>query len=235
LSVSLLNGNLYSMKKKHIRLFAIIFCLGFTYYYLKNGLGWLEFRKNTDTPKEFLNHAVNGSSGYTKDSIEVIRQLKNLLLNHKGSFHSPDYFDYTELIIDSLLYSPDLNKLAVFVIAKNPTYRQLLPDSQHPWYYNATSYLGVRQNDTVCLSLLGPNFTNYIDKEEVSDDIRETCFRLFISEDTTGRYTCKYNLNDVRFWDSPIWEEMEEQKERVKKFEEEKRMHPENVYEPPKQ
>jgi len=39
-------------------------------------------------------------------------------------------------------------------------------------------------------------------------------------------------LNDVRFWDCSIWKEIEDKKIKKQEFEEEKRKHPENVYEP---
>jgi len=43
-----------------------------------------------------------------------------------------------------------------------------------------------------------------------------------------------YNLIDKRFWDCPIWEKIEDEKIKKKEFEEEKKRHSENVYEPKK-
>lgn len=184
------------------------------------------------TPKEFLNHAVMKEESYFKDSTEIVKQLKEFLLRHEDFFYSKDYFDSTQLIIDSIIYSPDFNKLAVFVITKNPTYRQRMPDKNHEWYYDATCYLGVRQNNTISLSWIGPNFSNSTDKEELSSIIRDSYFTEFATKDTVGAYTYKYNLNDIRFWNSPIWKKIEEEKLKKKEFENEKKNHPENVYEP---
>jgi hypothetical protein len=102
------------------------------------------------------------------------------------------------------------------------------------WYYNATSYLGVRQGDTISLSWLGPSFTNSTDKQEQSKYIRKECFRTFVSKDTIEKYAHKYNLNDIRFWTSSEWQKIEEDKIKKKEFEEEKIKHPENIYELPK-
>lgn len=184
------------------------------------------------TPKEFLNHTVIKKGDYIKDSVEIIKQLKNSLLNHEDFFHNKAYFDSTQLIIDSIIYSPDFNKLAVFVITKNPVRRQLIPDKDYNWYYDATCYLGVKKNDTISLSWVGPSFTNSYDMNELSNIIRDSYFTDFSTKDTIGVHTYKYNLNDIRFWDCSIWKEIEEKKVRRKEFEEEKKRHPENVYEP---
>jgi len=212
------------MKKKSIIIIAILFLLGLIYWYLRYVYGWKEFRKNTDTPYEFMSHVTIKKENYTKDSVEVLRQLRNILAKHEDFFYSKAYFDSTELIIDSILYSPDFNRLAVLVITKNPTYRQLAPDRSYDWYYDATSYIGVRQNDTIALSWIGPSFTNSNNKQDISNKIREACFRTFVAKEINRAYS--YNLNDKRFWDCPIWEEIEDEKIKKKEFEEEKKSIP---------
>jgi hypothetical protein len=217
------------MKKKSIISIVALLLIGSVYWYFSYVYGWMVFRKNTDTPSEFLSHNTIKKEDYTKDSIEVLSQLTNLLKSHEDFFYSSAYFDSTELIIDSILYSPDLNRLAVLVITKNPTYRQLAPDKNHDWYYDGTSYLGVRQNDTINLSWIGPRFTNSSNEKDMSNDIREACFRTFVTEKASKLY--KYNMNDKRFWDSPIWKEIEEKRIKSREFEEKKKKHPENVFE----
>jgi len=194
----------------------------------------MEFRKNTDTPDKFINKTVVKKEDYTKDSLTISAKLKDLLVQHEGFFYSTEYFEGTDIIIDTIIYSPDFNKLAVLVLTRNPTSRQLMPTENGMWYYNATSYLGIRQRDTISLSHLGPVFTNSTDKQEQSNYIRQACFRTFVSKDTTEKYAYKYNLNDVRFWTGSVWQQIEEAKIKKKEFEEEKLKHPENVYEPPK-
>ena len=204
------------------------------FYYFKNIYGWMEFRKNTDTPDQFLNKTVTKKEDYTNDSLKIVLKLKELLLQHEDFFYPRDYFEGTEIFIDTILYSPDHNRLAVLFITKNPTSRQLIPTKNEMWYYDGTSYLGIRQADTISLSHLGTGFANFNDKQELSDCIRQECFRTFVSKDTTEKYAHKYNLNDVRFWTSSEWQKIEEDKIKKKEFEEEKIKHPENIYEPPK-
>ena len=221
--------------KKTVFIIISVAILGLTFYYFKNIYGWMEFRKNTDTPNQFLNKTVVKKENYTKDSLRISTKLKELLLQHEDFFYSKEYFEGTDIIIDTIIHSPDFNKLAVLVLTKNPTSRQRMPTENEMWYYNATSYLGIRQSDTISLSWLGPSFTNSTDKQEQSNYIRQECFRTFISKDTTEKYAHKYNLNDVRFWTSSEWQKIEEDKIKKKEFEEVKIKHPENIYEPTKQ
>jgi len=220
--------------KKTFFIIISVIVLWLTFYYFKNIYGWMQFRKNTDTPDQFLYKTTVKKEIYTKDSLTISTKFKELLLQHEDFFYSKEYFEGTEIIIDTILYSPDLKKLAVLVLTKNPTSRQLMPTENEMWYYNATSYLGVRQSDTISLSWLGPRFTNSTDQQEQSNYIRQECFRNFVSKDTTEKYAHKYNLNDVRFWTCSEWQKIEEDKIKRKQFEEEKIKHPENIYEPPK-
>lgn len=212
--------------KKSSKVFQAFLLISFLFYSCEG----VKLKKYT--PKEFLNHNVTKKEDYAKDSSEVVRHLKDLLLKREDFFNNKAYFDSTQLIIDSIIYSPDFNKLAVFAITKNPVKKQLAPDDNYEWYYDATCYLGVRQNDMISLSWLGPSFTNSYDKSELSGIIRDFYFTNFASENRVELYAYEYNLNDIRFWNCSIWKEIENKKIRKKKFEEEKINHPENVYQP---
>lgn len=159
-------------------------------------------------------------------------QFNDLKLKHEDFYYSQENFEGTEIIIDTILYSPEYDKLVILMITKNPTSRQLRPEKNELWYYDATSYLGVRQNDSIILSQLGYNFNNSNDLSALSHILRQASFRTFVSKDTTGVNSHKYNLNDIRFWTSQEWEEIELDKIKRIEFEKEKREHPENIYDP---
>lgn len=187
------------------------------------------------TPKEFLNNVVINKEDYKKDSIEIIKQMEEFIERHEDFFYSKEYYDSTQLFIDSIIYGADFNKLAVFIVTKNPTYRQLLPDDKHKWYYNANCYLGVRQDGRIVLTSIGPSFSNSTDKDKLAKIMRETYFSKYAQiKDTNGLYRYKFNIGDIRFWDCPIWEEIELKKQNKKEMDEYKKNHPENVYEPNK-
>ncbi|WP_018615977.1 hypothetical protein [Segetibacter koreensis] len=222
------------MAKRLVTTIFLIAIIGIVVFYFLYVNGWYEFRRSTDTPKEFLNKTEVVKEKYRRDSMEILRQLKKELSHHEGFFYSKEFFEDTNIIIDTILYSPKLDKLAALVIVQNPTTRQIQPNQFKPYYYNGTSYLGGREADTIGVTWFQPHLINYTDKNELSSDLREECFRLLVFKDTTDRYALKYNLNDIRFWTSSIWEKREADLIRRKEFEEEKRLHPENIYEPPK-
>ena len=213
------------MRKQRIIFIVVFILFGLIYWYFKYVDGWLEFRKNTDTPKEFLSHTLIKKGDYSKDSIEVLKQLTYLLHKHQESFFLKDYFDSTLLIIDTILYSPNFNKLAIFVITKNPTYRQLMPNNHYNWYYYGYCYLGIREKKAINLTWINGGYGNFYDKDDLASSLRQFYFRHFVySKEITKAYA--YNLNDKRFWDCPIWEKIIEEKLKKKRFEEEEKNYP---------
>lgn len=160
------------------------------------------------TPKEFLNHTIVDKTVYTKDSTSIVIKLSRYLAAHRSFFENSSYFDSTQIILDSIIYNGEQDKLVVFVIAKNPTRRQMIQDSRGDYYYDATSYLAIRKADTFLLRWTGPNFTNCIDKNAVSRYVRNACFTNFYNEDSSDLY--RYNMNDTRFWNAPIWGKTDE-------------------------
>lgn len=162
-------------------------------------------REKIYTPIEQLYKVEISHADYAADSLKLHNQLRQLLKGHEESFYSKEYFDSTQIIIDTIVYNTELDKLATFVITKNPTYRQRSPDKTSEWYYDATCYLGLKERDTILLSWIGPNFSNSMNINELSEIIRDACFTGFARKDTTNGGLYQYNLNDKRFWDGPIW------------------------------
>lgn len=133
------------MYRAIVLLLLIMFC-GSCYY----GTG---FGEKWNTPKEFVSQTPVPAAVYAKDRRTLLGQLYEYLDAHEKSFHSNEYFDSTIIIIDTILYSPNFNKLATFVITKNPTYRLISPNETYRWYYNAYCYLGMRDSLTDTFNL----------------------------------------------------------------------------------
>jgi hypothetical protein len=219
------------MKKRLIIIGALIVlvlaCLYFKYIF-----GWIGFIKNRDTPEAFLNHTVAAKGIYTKDSVEILNTLRYFLKSHQQSFHSEVYYDSTKLSIDTILYSPDFSKLAAFVITRNPTSRQEMPDLRYDWHYDGYCYFGTKQKDSIDLIYLDSGFGSNF-RKKVTESLRTNYFRLFATiKDISGEYKYGYNLDDIRFWSCPVWKEIDDIKQQNRAFENEKKNHPENVFEP---
>lgn len=159
------------------------------------------------TPSNFISEVKASKNIYSLDSSKAIISLVQDLKIRHGFFNNSSYFDSTELIIDSILYSPGLDKLVVLLIVKNPTYRQLMPDRRSFWYFDATYYLGKREGDSLKLFFIGPSFTNAVNKKDLSNIIRNECFNKFAMLDSNNNQI-NFNFNDKRFWDSEKWLEL---------------------------
>ena len=166
------------------------------------------------TQKEFINEVKADKAIYYRDSIAIVANLYQKMKNHEASFTNPEYYDSTVLIIDTIIYDLSLNKIAVFVIAKNPTHRNPHSDSKLPYYYNANCYLGKRtQVDSSIFELkqLGPfSLANFHFTEEIKQAIRHYYFlELATLLDENSRPVFNYNIDDKRFWNSSTgWKRM---------------------------
>ncbi len=159
------------------------------------------------TPKAYQNTIKLDADGYAKHKGVLTHQMRELITRHEQSFHSAEYYDSTALQIDTILYSKDYQKVILFVLTKNPVNRQLKPDKNYDWYYDAFCYLGVRQEDGFKLKWMDPfSIINFYDGEAASELIKDTYFTEFATlKEVNGEYKYKYNLDDMRFWDDPIW------------------------------
>jgi hypothetical protein len=164
----------------------------------------LSFKLNTDTPKQYLNHSIPSRQRYLEDKQTLLQEFKILLKNQKSFFNDSSFSDSTTtIIIDTIVYSPNFNKMAILIIAKNPTYKQLRPKMGTNWFYNSTCYLGIKRVENIDLRMCGPTFTNTDNLKDASEFIREGCFRNFVVKNSE---IYSFNVNDKRFWDSKIWQ-----------------------------
>lgn len=217
------------MKKKIIVITAIAILLSL-FLYFRYIYGY-EFNFYKETPKEYLNNTVVNKKNYSSDSSNIALQLQGFVKNHQESFYSKEYDESTQIMVDTIVYSPDYKKIATFIIAKNSTNKQLMPDKKYRWYYDATCYLGTKQQNSFILGWIGPNYTNSYDIESISGKIRNYYFRQKYSNTDNNREN--FNLNDIRYWSKSIdWKNLENNRKMQKEFEEEKLKNPKNVYEP---
>jgi len=205
--------------------------VGLLSFYLLYIYGCYDFKSYKETPKEYLSNTFINKKKYSLDSANITLQIRGFINGHQDSFYSKEYDESTQIIVDTILYSHDYKKIATFIITKNPTAKQLSPDKNYQWYYDATCYLGMRQDDSFLLSWIGPNYTNFYDMESISKKIRNYYFKQRYS--STNNTDDKYNIDDIRYWnDNKDWEKIEYNRKMQKSFEEEKKNHPENIYEP---
>jgi len=159
------------------------------------------------TPHDYRNNVIVSAAVYSKDSLEILSELYAKMKNHEASFTNPEFFDSTKLLIDSIMYDSSLDKIAVFVVAENPTFRNPHSDSKLPYYYNAYCYLGKRENidgnnfELECLCRFSE--INFNDSKTAAKALSEDLFtELATVLDEKKKPVFEYNLDDKRFWTS---------------------------------
>ena len=97
-----------------------------------------------------------------------------------------------------------------------------MPTENEEFYYNATAYVGVRQKDTISLSWLGPNFSNSINRKELSKRYQTNLFSEPLSPKTQlSNFHRNITLTTFVFGQVTNGKELKKTKIKKKEFEEE--------------
>lgn len=218
--------------KKKIIIVAVLVILVSLFLYFRYVYGWYEFKFYKEAPKEYVSNTVISKENYSSDSANIVLQIQGFVKNHQESFYSKEYDESTQIIVDTILYSPDYKKIATFIIAKNPSNKQLKPDKKYKWYYDGFLYIGNKDRDSFKINSTGEGRRNYKEIKELSDVLRNLFFEKYSSTKDNKGNEKLYNLNDIRYWEKSVdWENLEYNRKMQKDFEEEKLKNPENVYE----
>lgn len=141
----------------------------------------------------------------------------DLIKSRTEPYHSSENDNETMILIDTILYSPNLNKIAFFVITKNSNQKfELLGGGELPEYpsdqfhFDAYCFLGEKKDPETKYHLAWMrvlNISNFHSYEEASQRIRSKYFNELASiQNREGESIYKYNLDDRRFWIGPAWE-----------------------------
>lgn len=166
---------------------------------------------------------------YTRDSIFIDYTLRKWLYKkHSGYYHISDYFDSTkptskyEILIDTILYSPDKRKLFSFIIYKYDTSSMsshtltseyLLNNLKSNFMYDGRTIVGYRDSVTNIWTLR--DFQPYIPlmfftkealKKELYDFYCNKIKDKYLSSNLKGSVKYEYGIIDPSFWGkSVIW------------------------------
>lgn len=204
-------------------------------------------RKVKLTPDELVSKVEVPSEFYSKDSFELKKLVKLDIKEHKGGFSAKIYDEFTEIIIDTIMYSPDYEKLVFFVIDKienKKTYPANISQEEikaienqtklvyHGYSYEGKTYVGIRDNNLLRIDFLGMTIGKF--KKEELNKLRKRQRQIFFEEySTVNEKGYEYNVDDRRFWNNVnFWDNVRKKEEKRKRFEETKKNNPKNVYDP---
>jgi hypothetical protein len=168
---------------------------------------------------------------------EILRDsIKHLVTEKRLAYYPKENDLNTEIIIDTILYSPKKDKAAFFVITKNSNDKLLSRGNKNQFHYDAHCFTAYLKGDSTFNGInwiSASSINNFSTLEKTTFRIKEMFFKDFSKrQDVNDSSMYKYNLDDIRFWDGPVWKTVEEEKQKQREFDEEKKAHPENIYEP---
>lgn len=161
------------------------------------------------TPEIFKNHTNVDGAIYGRHIKALSDSIAALIRAKEDPYYQTENDSLTEIIIDTILYSPEMNRFAFFAITKNGDDKLLDKGDKNHFHYDAHCFIGRLDHTKDILDLTwirGHNLSNYPDQNEASQRIRELYFTE-ITERTNANNesTYKYNFDDIRFWNGPLW------------------------------
>ncbi len=139
---------------------------------------------------------------YTNDTLSLIRELKEYVLEKKSPYNAPAYNEKNVIVIDTVLYNSERNNAAVLLVIKCSDEK-----SSEDWSYDGIVHFARRTDEGPqkgrwkiynSHGALHVRAENYL---KMTDILRQDNFVLRSYEaDRDGRVG--YNLDDCRFWNS---------------------------------
>jgi hypothetical protein len=174
----------------------------------------------TSTPKEFNNNNKVTKKAYENDLVLLTDVIKAHYDSINSVINPSTVPKLLGVKIDTLFYSND-NKIVFLGLFTREN-----EHAEKGIQYAGECFIAYKKDNVEDLYKLKYSSTSTKSLEEVSEMIR----MIYLRE--MNYIEGKYNINDNRFWESRVWHEAKKMKEKRKSFEELKKTHPENVYDP---
>jgi len=214
------------MKKKLIIYSIVLAIILIAFVYFKDIFGWLEFKSNNYTEKEYESSVHVSKQEYSKDSLNLVSIISNRINSHKDPYtdairvNEKQVFvndSLTKIHIDSIFYSPSLNRIAFLVIVENDNKKlyegktkqeasNLEKQGNLPYegtHFDGISFIAEKKNNSFEVYSYGHSFTNSKTYKENSTLLREACLNHLEKKNEKNPI---YNFDDKRFWGSKDWD-----------------------------
>lgn len=200
------------------------------FVYFKNIFGWLEFRSNNYTKKEFKSLVQVSKKQYSKDSLVLVSIIRDRINSHKEPYSNAIMVNgnnvfindsLTRIQIDSIFYSPNFNKIAFLVIVENDNKKlykgitkkeanNLEKHGNLPYegsHFDGNSFIGKKTENSFDVYFYKHSFTNSKSYKQNSILLREaTLNRLDNNNNNNNNNKSDINFDDIRFWNSKDWQ-----------------------------
>jgi hypothetical protein len=161
------------------------------------------------TPEKFKNNTTIPLVSYKKHETILIDSVRTLIFNKKGPYFQKENDASTAIVVDTILYSPDLKRFAFFALTGNTNNKLISGGNKNMLHYDGHAFIGNLDYNKNVLNVTwvrGFNLSNYRSLANASKDIRQIYFSEISQRgNDKGQSTYKYNFDDVRFWNGPLW------------------------------
>jgi|GEM_PF-2345277 len=183
----------------------------------------------TNTPIEFLNKHNTSEAAYARD----IKKLEKETLHYIDSIGKQktpiSKVTNVDVFIDTVFYNNE-NKIVFLAITKriNPYVKLKSGDE----YKDGIDYYGncfIGNKDSSYINIIHKlNHSVNSDEPDGYSRVKKKLRKIYLCEMNNGNN--RYNINDMRFWDSKVWEEAEIMNAKMKRYLKKKKTNPEDVY-----
>jgi hypothetical protein len=170
--------------------------------------GFIAFSQNKNSEDFKRNESTVSPHVYKQHKSMLTDSIKKYVCIRSHAFYPKENDSLTEVVIDTILYSPQKDKAAFFVVTKNSNDKLLSKGSKDEYHYNGYCFIALINNCALFRNIQWlsvssiSNFDNY---KETQGDIRKMYFEDFKYREDYNGNAYKYNIGDIRFWDCSIW------------------------------
>lgn len=207
------------IKKLFMKLSIIIFSvlLAFVFTNCQN-----KMKSKKPTPEKFKSIVKVPSLLYTNDSTYLAQVIKQEIREHTNAFYSKEYDISTKIFIDTIMYSPDFDKMVFFIINENKNanlYKgmskeeavKIIKENNFAPYddshFNGNAYIGFRKSDSLAINDF---FRIQTSRYQTYSNLKKRLHQIFFEEySAVDERGFEYNIDDVRFWSNKnVWEKI---------------------------
>lgn len=183
-------------------------------------------KKNNYTSNQFISKINSSKEIYSKDSLSLVLCIKDEILYKRGGYNAYYYNQNTPILIDTIIYSPNLDRIVFFAIdsiENKLTYPKSLSSDEiekmekignlpyKGYHYNGYAYIAKRIGDSFDIHDFSKRYTGkYKEMNDLRNRLRQ---KYFVGYSKIQGKGFEYNIGDKRFWNNPnVWDVMEKDK-----------------------
>ncbi|MDR6943896.1 hypothetical protein [Mucilaginibacter pocheonensis] len=131
------------------------------------------------TPEEFKNRVEVDKKVYLKDKEQIYQIIQKMINDKTEPFDAPKEYDQnTQIMVDTIIYNQDQNRLITFIINKNSTDKLLKKENKERYYYNSNYFFCLKdtQGKIKIFEFSNFNLKYFYNLHEIKNALYNYCF-----------------------------------------------------------